>query len=681
MLAALPDYFCEAHAAPRGGAAGSSSSSSSASTLASATAPGPGPGPGHGLAGKDARGRAVVKGDRVRARFLGLSSRLYAGRVVSVRIGAGGETRFGVAYDDGDSEEGALPANVHRVDNESPAEGSVGADEECKEMASTGAGAMRARGCAPTGALATSAQLLSQSTEEGGEEKDAAAAPATVPYGIVSSSLDPVGAGGAANAGAGRGESIRLRRVHTCYGSWAAGLSVGAVNGGLVLGCEEGPGCEEDGCSDALARAPAPARAPRPRYACRPAWTVVACPMTGAQLSGRSRRLCQWAVQVRSDHASDWRRPAAEHLAAEHGLAAAAAEALSAGLERPPSPGLPGEAGTAAKRARLAPALGTDNIGKLDEGGGSGGGGGGGGGGGYGDDGDVEAEAGTGSEDDAGLFASFGGEGAGAQGEDDDDDDDEGKDDGDGRGDGVKDSADEGGGSSGVRGDGCGGGGGSGSGSGVFSSSFSSSSSSSSSSTGAACGGLARVARGVFAALSAGALSTASMRLMALQRSPAFAAATALGDAGRRLRAAQGRRKKGDAASLRAPALAAAAALLLPEPDARRVICSAPATGDVALGELRAFVAGVGPSVGSPTSGLGAGAEGADARPLGEAISDALLEAGWAGAGESGKADEEADADEAGGAGGRRQRLVAALSRDERLALALLFLERFGLRA
>ena len=95
----------------------------------------------------------------------------------------------------------------------------------------------------------------------------------------------------------------------------------------------------------------------------------------------------------------------------------------------------------------------------------------------------------------------------------------------------------------------------------------------------------------------------------------------------------------------------------------------------------RAFVAGVGPSVGSPTSGLGAGAEGADARPLGEAISDALLEAGWAGAGESGKADEEADADEAGGAGGRRQRLVAALSRDERLALALLFLERFGLRA
>jgi hypothetical protein len=68
-----------------------------------------------GPRGKDADGKVLVAGDRIEARYKGKGSKRYPGKVAAVIPGVGGaDATFNLAYDDGDSESGALGANVWR---------------------------------------------------------------------------------------------------------------------------------------------------------------------------------------------------------------------------------------------------------------------------------------------------------------------------------------------------------------------------------------------------------------------------------------------------------------------------------------------------------------------------------------------------------------------------------------
>ena len=86
-------------------------------------------GPDHGPRGKDASDRVLVAGDRVLAKYKGRGTKFFPGKIAAVRLGEDGEARFSIHYDDGDTEDGALPASVRRV-GESQAESSEDEDEE-----------------------------------------------------------------------------------------------------------------------------------------------------------------------------------------------------------------------------------------------------------------------------------------------------------------------------------------------------------------------------------------------------------------------------------------------------------------------------------------------------------------------------------------------------------------------
>jgi hypothetical protein len=65
----------------------------------------------------DAQGNALAEGDRVECRYKGKGSKYYPGKISQVvaPITAGMPFLFSIAYDDGDSESGALGANIRRV--------------------------------------------------------------------------------------------------------------------------------------------------------------------------------------------------------------------------------------------------------------------------------------------------------------------------------------------------------------------------------------------------------------------------------------------------------------------------------------------------------------------------------------------------------------------------------------
>jgi len=62
----------------------------------------------------DADGNTLVIGDKVEVRYKGKGLKFYAGKISAIKEVAGTFT-FSIAYDDGDKEDGALPANIRRV--------------------------------------------------------------------------------------------------------------------------------------------------------------------------------------------------------------------------------------------------------------------------------------------------------------------------------------------------------------------------------------------------------------------------------------------------------------------------------------------------------------------------------------------------------------------------------------
>jgi len=62
----------------------------------------------------DASGNSLAIGDKVEVRYKGKGTKYYPGKISAVKEAAGVVT-FSIAYDDGDKEDGALPANVRRV--------------------------------------------------------------------------------------------------------------------------------------------------------------------------------------------------------------------------------------------------------------------------------------------------------------------------------------------------------------------------------------------------------------------------------------------------------------------------------------------------------------------------------------------------------------------------------------
>ena len=66
------------------------------------------------LVGRDADGRVLVAGDRVKGKYKGHGTKYFVGKVSLVRV-ADGAVLLDLLYDDGVKEEGALAANVWRI--------------------------------------------------------------------------------------------------------------------------------------------------------------------------------------------------------------------------------------------------------------------------------------------------------------------------------------------------------------------------------------------------------------------------------------------------------------------------------------------------------------------------------------------------------------------------------------
>jgi hypothetical protein len=66
------------------------------------------------LVGRDADGRVLVAGDRIKGKYKGHGTKFFVGKVSAVRV-ADGAVLLDLLYDDGVKEEGALAANVWRI--------------------------------------------------------------------------------------------------------------------------------------------------------------------------------------------------------------------------------------------------------------------------------------------------------------------------------------------------------------------------------------------------------------------------------------------------------------------------------------------------------------------------------------------------------------------------------------
>jgi hypothetical protein len=71
------------------------------------------------LEGYDMDGNSISKGDKIEARYKGKSTRFFPGSISQVTSGEAGSVTFSIAYNDGDSESGALGKNIRLIEKAS----------------------------------------------------------------------------------------------------------------------------------------------------------------------------------------------------------------------------------------------------------------------------------------------------------------------------------------------------------------------------------------------------------------------------------------------------------------------------------------------------------------------------------------------------------------------------------